>query len=103
MFRNFYTMITTFPKKTPVEIFKPLHRWNIDYSHKNMNRKIDLANEDHCGPCGQYALIKTNKIKKINEFSNVENFNYSPFRVSNIDFLVHYEEEKPKKFIYNKH
>ena len=23
-----------------------------------MNQKIDLSNEDHCGPCGQYALEK---------------------------------------------
>jgi len=23
-----------------------------------MNHKIDLSNEDHCGPCGQYALEK---------------------------------------------
>jgi hypothetical protein len=23
-----------------------------------MNHKIDLSNEDHCGPCGQYALNK---------------------------------------------
>ena len=22
------------------------------------NTKIDLANEDHCGPCGEYALKK---------------------------------------------
>ena len=22
------------------------------------NRKMDLSNEDHCGPCGQYALEK---------------------------------------------
>ena len=24
-----------------------------------MNKKIDLSNEDHCGPCGQYILDKT--------------------------------------------
>jgi hypothetical protein len=23
-----------------------------------MNKKIDLSNEDHCGPCGQYILNK---------------------------------------------
>jgi hypothetical protein len=23
-----------------------------------MIQKVDLSNEDHCGPCGQYALIK---------------------------------------------
>jgi hypothetical protein len=29
-----------------------------------MNHKIDLSNEDHCGPCGQYALEKIELIKK---------------------------------------
>jgi len=31
---------------------KVLGRWNIDYCETKMNRKIDLSNEDHCGPCG---------------------------------------------------
>jgi hypothetical protein len=50
----------------PKEIPKPTGRWNIDYCNKKINSKVDLSNEDHCGPCGQYALIKTelnNKIK----------------------------------------
>ena len=38
---------------------KVLGRWNIDYCDKKMKNKIDLANEDHCGPCGQYAMDKT--------------------------------------------
>jgi hypothetical protein len=25
---------------------------------KKINNKIDLSNEDHCGPCGQYAIEK---------------------------------------------
>jgi hypothetical protein len=29
-----------------------------------MNHKIDLSNEDHCGPCGHYALEKVKGIKK---------------------------------------
>jgi hypothetical protein len=37
---------------------KPMGRWNIDYCNKKINNKIDLSNEDHCGPCGQYALAK---------------------------------------------
>lgn len=36
-----------------------LGRWNIEYCDKKMNNKIDLSNEDHCGPCGQYILDKT--------------------------------------------
>ena len=38
---------------------KVLGRWNIDYCDKKVNNKIDLSNEDHCGPCGQYLLDKT--------------------------------------------
>jgi hypothetical protein len=46
---------------------KKLGRWNIDYCSKITNTKIDLANEDHCGPCGQYHIIKDNfKEKKQN-------------------------------------
>jgi hypothetical protein len=41
-----------------------LGRWNIDYCHEKMNNKIDLSNEDHCGPCGQYALTKHDAEKK---------------------------------------
>lgn len=37
---------------------RPTGRWNIDYCNVKMNQKIDLSNEDHCGPCGQYALTK---------------------------------------------
>lgn len=37
---------------------KPMGRWNIDYCSKKMNQKVDLSNEDHCGPCGQYAITK---------------------------------------------
>jgi len=40
------------------ERVKPLGRWNLDYCNKKMNQKIDLSNEDHCGPCGQYMKTK---------------------------------------------
>lgn len=39
----------------------PLGRWNIDYCNKKINQKIDLSNEDHCGPCGQYIINKISK------------------------------------------
>ena len=46
------------------EMPKPIGRWKIDYCNKKLNTKIDLSNEDHCGPCGQYAKTKiTEKIK----------------------------------------
>jgi hypothetical protein len=38
---------------------KVLGRWNIEYCDKKVNNKIDLSNEDHCGPCGQYILDKS--------------------------------------------
>jgi hypothetical protein len=41
---------------------KTLGRWNIEYCDKKMNAKIDLSNEDHCGPCGQYILDKTTTV-----------------------------------------
>jgi len=53
---NFINMLKNiFAKKLP----KPLGRWRIEHSDAQLNRKIDLSNEDHCGPCGQYA--KQNK------------------------------------------
>ena len=43
-------------KIVPKELPKPMGRWNIDYCNNKTNQKIDLSNEDHCGPCGQYAI-----------------------------------------------
>jgi hypothetical protein len=42
----------------------PIGRWRIEKCNQKMNNKIDLSNEDHCGPCGQYMLkkIESNKI-----------------------------------------
>jgi hypothetical protein len=39
------------PKTLP----KPLGRWNNDCYLKT-NKKIDFANEDHCGPCGENVM-----------------------------------------------
>jgi len=45
---------------------KPVYgRWGTEYSAKQLDARIDLANEDHCGPCGNYRLDKhTEKTKK---------------------------------------
>jgi len=48
-------------------------RWNIDYCNIKMNNKIDLSNEDHCGPCGHYAITK----------SNLQNKNIVQYKVKN--------------------
>jgi len=58
--------ITTIIKNfMPKELPKPVGRWRIENCNTKMNHKVDLSNEDHCGPCGQYALekIDTTKIK----------------------------------------
>lgn len=51
-------IITIIKKVFPKELPKPIGRWRIEQCNKKMNNKIDLSNEDHCGPCGQYALSK---------------------------------------------
>jgi hypothetical protein len=51
--------ITNFIKKfLPKEMPKPVGRWKIENCNVKTNNKVDLSNEDHCGPCGQYALEK---------------------------------------------
>jgi hypothetical protein len=57
--------ITTIIKKIfSKEIPKPMGRWKIENCNIQMNNKIDLSNEDHCGPCGQYALKKLESNEK---------------------------------------
>lgn len=50
-------------KFKPKEIPMPLGRWRIENCNTQISNKIDLSNEDHCGPCGQYALEKVVKLK----------------------------------------
>jgi hypothetical protein len=54
---NYVKRLTKIIKEVP----KPVGRWRLEECDKKMNYKVDLSNEDHCGPCGQYALEKTNK------------------------------------------
>ena len=51
-------------KYIPKEVPKPVGRWRIENCNVQMNNKIDLSNEDHCGPCGKYGLVKRNENKK---------------------------------------
>ena len=39
-----------------------LGRWSIPENKEYLDRKIYLANYDHCGPCGK-LLLKSDKIK----------------------------------------
>lgn len=41
---------------------KILGRWNIEHCNAKLDRKIDLSNEDHCGPCGQYRILAEEEI-----------------------------------------
>jgi hypothetical protein len=63
-----------FPKESP----KPIGRWRLESCNKQMNSKVDLSNEDHCGPCGQYALTKINFKEKQNKGKQNKNPNDSP-------------------------
>jgi hypothetical protein len=66
--------ITTIIKKlTPKNILKPLGRWRIENCNVQMNRKIDLSNEDHCGPCGQYLLEKVKIKNDVNANTHLDN------------------------------
>jgi len=51
--------ISSIIKKIIKDEKKILGRWNIEYCDKKLNKKIDLSNEDHCGPCGQYLIDKS--------------------------------------------
>jgi hypothetical protein len=54
-------LLSFFRNFLPKDIQKPLGRWKIEYRNSQMNSKVDLSNEDHCGPCGQYALKQKKK------------------------------------------
>ena len=56
-------VITIIKKIISKEAPKPVGRWRVEQCNKQMNSKIDLSNEDHCGPCGQYALTKMSSPK----------------------------------------
>jgi hypothetical protein len=46
------------------DLYKPLGRWNVDYCNLKINRKIELSNEDHCGPCGEISKINSKNFPK---------------------------------------
>ena len=37
---------------------KPMGRWAVESCEKKTNNRVDLSNEDHCGPCGHYIVSK---------------------------------------------
>ena len=54
-------------KFKPKHIPMPLGRWRIEKCNTQITNKIDLSNEDHCGPCGQYALEKVQFKKSVDK------------------------------------
>jgi len=64
-------IISIIRKIIPKELPKPLGRWKLEDCNIKINNKVDLSNEDHCGPCGKYALDKQNeKIKSLSKTIN---------------------------------
>ena len=61
-------LITIIKRLMPKDLPKPVGRWRIENCNKQMNHKIDLSNEDHCGPCGQYALEKIEFKNNLSKF-----------------------------------
>ena len=53
-------VITIIRKIFPKELPKPVGRWRIEYSNKQMNSNIDLSNE---GPLWSLLTICFNKFK----------------------------------------
>ncbi len=56
--KNIITILKSF---LPKELPKPVGRWRTENCEKQLKRKIELSNEDHCGPCSEYVLKKTKK------------------------------------------
>jgi hypothetical protein len=53
-------IVSFLQKFLPKELPKPLGRWNIEKCNEKLKLKVDMTNEDHCGPCGQYVQKKKN-------------------------------------------
>jgi hypothetical protein len=66
-----------------------LGRWSQERCAIKINKKIDLANEDNCGPCGEYILEKL-KITTIPTIPTIPTTRTSPW-------LMAEQEEKENK------
>lgn len=49
----------------PRNIPTPVGRWRVEHCEIRLDKRVDMSNEDHCGPCGQYAIEKLRDKKKI--------------------------------------
>lgn len=64
--QKYYTRIMNGNTKTP------LGRWDLIYDHR-MQKRIDRANEDHCGPCGSMYMQKEVNVSGDGNNSNDDN------------------------------
>tara|TARA_Y100000992_G_scaffold223667_1_gene155574 strand:+ start:54 stop:242 length:189 start_codon:yes stop_codon:yes gene_type:complete len=56
--KNFTTVIDILKNISKKERPRILGRWNTGLSQQQLIRRIELANEDHCGPCGGENIKK---------------------------------------------
>lgn len=65
--KNIYSKIKTIKNLSFISEHKitPLGRWSMDY--QNIDKKVDYANEDHCGICDEYRLKRINELNKLNK------------------------------------
>ena len=52
------------------DVQRPVGRWGNNICEKQMKIKVDLSNEDHCGPCGEYEIKKIDVQKKMASSDN---------------------------------
>jgi hypothetical protein len=72
----------------------PLGRWGQEKCAIKLNKKIDLANEDNCGPCGEYILEKLVSVSK-----NAKNAK-SDMKISSPHLMAEHEEQELFKIKY---
>ena len=67
-----YKIYSHFKKYIPPQIKRliekdkkmPLGRWNNEKTTNQIKTAVDLANVDHCGPCGSDKIDNTNEKKQ---------------------------------------
>ena len=66
-----------------------LGRWNIMYCQNTINKKIDLANEDHCGICNQYdnKLNKNDNKIDVNDINDINDVNRNYYNINKMIFF----------------
>lgn len=57
-FRNLFAKLVSEINSVSIQKEKRvLGRWSMNYSQEHLDRKIYLANQDHCGPCGSLSEL----------------------------------------------